>query len=239
MKKIIFLITCFSIIVFHYCFSEQSTSIYPTWSDEIVKCYKMIEENKPWTNNIKNPLNSKKYLICEKDGNINHLYQAVLDVLFTDIDNKVESYLETLPKEKIDLKACNDVSDKFSYNKWDFYKKYKEVCETGVKDYIAELMKNKKEIWIEVNISGGIENFLINNSSKCIPLVETKLKSYEDTAWLILNRNIVDSYKKDKQKFMNDLKGKYRKLLLSLTEYMAQVLKINNQWNKATKKAQK
>jgi hypothetical protein len=37
---------------------------------------------------------------------------------------------------------------------------------------------------------------------------------------------------------MNDLKGKYRKLLLSLTEYMAQVLKINNQWNKATKKAQ-
>ncbi len=239
MKKIIFWIILLSIIIFHHCFSDDSyKSLFPKWSDAILDCFNKIQNKESWAGSIQNPINPKKYLICEWNDNINILYQSILDILFTDIDNKVENYLESLPKEKINLNICEKVSDDFSYT-WDFYKQYKDVCEKWVKDYMSKFIENNKNLNISIKTHGGIHNFVINESSKCIVLMNIKLKSYQDTAWLILNRNLVDSYKKDKQKFMTDLKDKYRKLLLSLTEYMAQVLKINNQWNKATKKAQK
>ncbi len=207
--------------------------IYSKSKEAVYSCI-----NKP-SNSIPNPIDKKRILICKWEDSHDRLYQAALDVLFTDIDLKIESHLESLPKEKIKIEEMHEQITKKFWIGGNFYKSYKEVCDFWTIQYASKFIKDTKENLKlkDLTTDWKTPDLLKSYGWKCNSLFKVKLKAYEDVAWLIVQRNLKESYEKDKKTFVKKLNEKYENFLFKFNILLWQLWVITAKWNKKTKDA--
>jgi hypothetical protein len=66
----------------------------------------------------------------------------------------------------------------------------------------------------------------------------TKLRAYQDAAWSVATRNIVENFQSDKKKFADKIKDRYDTLLSKLMVYIGKLSEIKDKWDKKTPKTQ-
>lgn len=228
-NKIVFL------LAFFLFFQEIGTIFAITWDSEIKECYSAYTSNpkdlkKMW--NIKNPYFSKRYLACQWPTVQDAIYQATLDVLFSEIDKNVETYLKTIWNLKSPTESGDNIAKKFS-TWWDFDLAYLEVCKYKAFETSAKIVEENK--WPLLNTNNYTKTMFDSSGGKCQELYEKKLRAYEDAAWVILYRETVAKYEKDKKTFMVKIKEEYRKLLFKFTIYLWQLWVISDKWNRWSK----
>lgn len=144
------------------------------------------------------------------------LDQIILDVKFREIDDKVETFLDALDKDK--EAAANDtnrVIDDISKNllkEWVYYNQYKDLCNVWI---LAERTKCN-----DVPITTAGKRIKDNSlESQCMALVNNKLDIYAQVAYdkTKLNKAQVlqDQYKKD---IVQIMRGKFDELLSLMTD---------------------
>ncbi|EKE28978.1 MAG: hypothetical protein ACD_2C00258G0018 [uncultured bacterium (gcode 4)] len=230
MKKIISTVL-FILLCFWAAESAIAAAADLPGKDWVLDCFqkakKIIEWD--WDGAIKeiswipNPLNTSKNLVCKWSTLENTLYQATIDVLFTQIDLKVEKYLKTLVWTKNPMASLNDLQKKFwiSWEAWSFDQMYSHACGKWARDYMLSL----------TNISHENITFKPN----CEVVYKLKLQSYYDAWEVIIARETEKSYQKSKKTFMSSIKDKYRDLLFKLTVYLGQLKVMDAKWYTNTK----
>lgn len=144
------------------------------------------------------------------------LDQIILDVKFREIDDKIETFLDALDKDK--EAAANDtnrVIDDISKNllaEWVYYKEYKDLCNGWI---LAERAKCN-DVPIETAWERVRDNSL---ETQCMALVNNKLDIYAQVAYdkTKLNKAQVlqDQYKED---IVQVMRGKFDELLSIMTD---------------------
>lgn len=120
-------------------------------------------------------------------------------------------------------------------------KKYKDICNKTVQNEAALYFQSKGESLVT---DDDIQSFLYgqsNNSNKllsCQELVDRKLKAYKESAWLLGEAAVVNSFKNDKHTYMRKLKDQYEKFLNKWTVYIGQLSIIKDKWTSKTKVTQ-
>ncbi|EKE28502.1 MAG: hypothetical protein ACD_3C00051G0005 [uncultured bacterium (gcode 4)] len=238
MKKIISL----SLAIFlSYSFAVDSAiSAEPSlpWKSAVLECLQKASKLHIDSESIKeiswisNPLDSRKNLACKWWRYLeDYLYQSTVDVLFTEIDIKVEKYLKSLEWTKEPISALNDLQKKFwlSWEVWSFNQSYSNVCKEKALIYMIEIAKENKT-------SISTEN--ISFKSSCEVVYKLKLQSYYDAWEVIIARETVKWYQNSKKTFMTTIKDKYKDLLFKLTIYLGQLKVIDAKWYTNTKNPQ-
>jgi len=209
------------------------------WESAVLECakaaYKMPMEISSM-GSINNPLDSKRVLQCKWQLFQDVLYQAILDVKFTEIDLKVEKYLESLKWKTKPVEVIEDLQKKFwiNWDKWSFYNLYNDSCNSWIFGYAISFINSHPSDFPNINTNWTTKNYL--NSPQCKKLAALKLKSYYDAWEVIAAREAVLWYEKSKKTFMKKIKKQYEALLFKMTVYMWQLWVIKDKWNTNTKK---
>lgn len=122
-----------------------------------------------------------------------------------------------------------------------YSKKYKDICNKTVQNEATLYFQSKGGSLVTDN---DIQSFLFgqsNNSNKlfsCQELVDRKLKAYKESAWLLGEAAVVNSFKNDKHTYMRKLKDQYEKFLNKWTVYIGQLSIIKDKWTSKTKVTQ-
>ena len=80
----------------------------------------------------------------------------------------------------------------------------------------------------------GSTSFFAGNKEKCDSLVKTKLAGYKAAGRLFAQQNVADSFKSDKQDFIDQLKDVYRNFLMKWMVYIGELSRIKSKWNEKT-----
>lgn len=239
MKKIVTVLILLSL----FCLDFWTIVIADTesalpWKDAVVKCieaYKKQDVKTMWS--ITNPFNSKLSLSCAWDTVQSALYQAILDVRFSKIDQEIEKYLKSLDWNTNAITANKELSEKF-WRTWIdnyFYNQYVTACSLILNDAIA--LAKEKEFNITTNwLTKDI--LWKDTPNKCLGLASMKLNAYQEAWVVILARESAKSYSSSQENFFSDIRNKYEKLLFKFLNYLSQLWVIKNKWNTATPKAQ-
>lgn len=109
-------------------------------------------------------------------------------------------------------------------------KRYAEVCD---KTIVAETMKHFGSLQTDSDTSS-----FVTGQSRCQALVKRKLKAYKESAWLLGQSAIVNSYEEDKHDFIKELKAEYEQFLNKWTVYIGQLGVIKDKWPSKTRTVQ-
>ena len=69
----------------------------------------------------------------------------------------------------------------------------------------------------------------------CPRLVESKMAAYRDMGYLIGLKGATESYKDDKEKFIDSLNTEYQNFIMQWTIYIGELSRIKSKWNIKTK----
>lgn len=219
-------------------FSFLTPWAYSLWgvcdyTSDIDEC---VRANREWN---PGPLAIDDY-ICIQDLSTERIsYQIVLDKTFSEIDDKIEEYLQWLEDSKSYyfwknavsnfLEAVNDISNKFWIH-WFYWIKYKNLCSVENIDWSL----NEESIqaltvaclWWKVSSANAKDYF---KSSDCMWLAEIKLALYEDVAYDILRLNKHQVRKDEKKLFLQNERNKYDMLL---EVFMVNIWYVERVWRK-------
>lgn len=186
---------------------------------------------------IPNPIikDRQVYLACQWRSIQAIEYQAILDVLFSQIDIKVEQYLKTLKWAKNPVESVEDLQKKLwvSWESWSFAAQYNNVCTNEILFYAIDF--NKKNDYFKINTDDFTRMTLEWES--CRNLTYTKLSAYYDAWAVLISKAIANNYDYEKKSFMSQIKEKYRKFLFKVVLYLWQLKVINWKWYTNTKNA--
>ncbi|MDD2565708.1 MAG: hypothetical protein PHZ26_01885 [Candidatus Gracilibacteria bacterium] len=235
MKKIIFLITS---LFFIFGELEYALASGLVGEDAVLKCVTAAYKSPMDVvsmGNINNPLDPKRIFQCKGATSQDILYQAILDVKFTEIDLKIEKYLESLKGNSKPINVIEDLQKKFGLNgdKGSFYYQYNEACNSGIFSYATDFVKAHSDIVSTLTTNDMTKDYL--GGVKCKALFKLKLKSYYDAGEVISVRETINGYEESKHTFMSKIKKQYEALLFKMTIYMGQLGVIKDKWNTNTK----
>lgn len=241
MKKIVTLII---FLLFTFFFNLRNAIAVETkkslpWESAVVECvnaYKAVPQNVQKMGSITNPFDSKRSLSCAWRNLQGALYQAVLDVKFSKIDQEIEKYLKSLDGDTGTVKATEELSKTFSETSSDndFSKKYIDACKTIITDAVKIAEDNKFGI-----TTNDLTKDIIwsDKDNKCMNLASKKIKAYKDVWAVVLTREAAKAYSNSRENYFSDIRRKYEKLLFKILTYVWKLWEIKDKWNTVTKKA--
>lgn len=244
MRKIIIFISSviISILSIHFL-SALGTSSFPETDlgafSECLDAYKLAKDWKDASKmvNISNPYTKTKdrKLVCKWNKLDEVLYWVALDLLFTQVDNDIETYLKTIKWVKKPVIKWQEISNKLaveSLNPDSFWNKYNKICANWIYDEVIRFTWTDyaKSNWIKLST----ENWMIFDAytNWCQDLYRKKLKAYSDAAWLILARETGTTYEKDKKEMTKKINKNYETLLNTFWDYLNRFSVLWNKWNR-------
>lgn len=250
MKKIV--LTIIFIIFFINWYSCINARELP-WESAIKKCLEAVRTNnisQQW--NIVHPIDRKRLFMCNAKENWwsslsnqqEVLYQAIIDVLFTKVDLKVEEYLKSLQKSNGNLvKAVQDARRKlwiyWEWESWWFGYQYNEICSRDAFIYASDFLAENKKLSLTVNWFSPYMLEDYSQTGKCFRLYKLKLASYYKAAEVIINKANIERFSNSRREYVSDIRTKYNDFLFKLTTYIWQLGVIHSKWNTTTEQAQK
>ncbi len=205
------------------------------YEDKINQC---VEANSSLTNW---PRSIEDFVCISSSSREKIAYNIVLDAKFKEIDKKVESYLESIEKNKDEyfgasasktlFDGIGDLDTAFVIDSetW-FYKEYKTLCGDNLIVKEALACSNPGT---DLNAS----KFMINDSGKnlCMDLAETKLAIFRQIGTDLLKTN-KQQIKADYLKaYMQKQRWKYDALIDNMGINRNYINKVDNKWNIVTK----
>jgi len=160
-------------------------------------------------------------------------FQVVMSMEFNILDKEIKAILKTIyDGENKDIgKLATIIKNNFDTN---YPAKYKEICDKTVKYEASLYFKEKKD---SLTTDNGVQDFVFWQEG-CSKLVDKKIKSFKESAWLLGESALVTSFMKDKHMYMRSLKDQYEKFLNKWTTYIGQLSVIKAKWYKKTAKTQ-
>lgn len=172
-------------------------------------------------------------------------FQVVMSLEFKKLDDKVKKDLKSLyegTNKDVGQLATNigDLFDDSKSTPAKYPAQYSNICNKTV---IFEVSAYFTEKGI---INKTSESVTTDNSASsyvywqqgCQDLVNKKLQSYKDAAWILWESAIVTSFKNDKHEYMRKLKDQYEKFLNKWTTYLGQLGVIKDKWPSKSKDTQ-
>jgi hypothetical protein len=111
-----------------------------------------------------------------------------------------------------------------------FSQQYLSLCDGPIVQEVSKQLSG-------LSTNNGIKN-VITGGEPCRRLAASKIWAYRTAAWTIGTQNIVENYKSDKKQFVDQLKEKYRKVLMKFAIYTDKLSRIEKKWDKVIKVVQ-
>lgn len=217
MKKVIIYIIVV-LAFYNTVYSEDTTLV---GKSAVIECFKAQKYKPEESWNITNPLDSKKDLACAWLTWQDAVYQAILDVKFTEIDLQIEGFLKSLQWKTNSVISIEDLSKKLSSNwdDWSFYSQYSKVCDTWIFQYMQALISDPANEMPTISTNFTTKDFVRSTNSPCKLLVKKKIKSYYDAWEVIIVREVIKDLEKSKKTYITSINKQYENLLLNFMYY--------------------
>ncbi len=149
------------------------------------------------------------------------IYQAALDILFSEVDKNIEDYLKTLKWVSKPVTSLTELQKKLwiSWEPWTFSATYATICRNTLYAYVWEYM-NKNNLWNLTTDKFTPEALWWID---CDVLYRTKLRAYYDAWEVIIKREHMNYQQYARKDLMSNLKWKYRRFLMKLIIYLWQL----------------
>ncbi len=231
MKKVVIsLATLLFFVVYGFSFSVFAGEKSQHTSD-IDSC---IKKRKDWS------AKSETKFVCPV-GNFSLqdvVFQVVMSKEFKTLDDKMKKELDDIYAETnkdvgalaARIRPLFDETD----NTESYPNKYKKICDSIV---MKETSLYFTEKGTSVTTDNHAQSFVVWEKD-CQALVNRKMKSYKEAAWLLGESAVVKSYKNDKHTYMRKLKDQYEKFLMKWEQYIGQLKVIDSKWTTISKKVQ-
>lgn len=165
------------------------------------------------------------------------VFQVVMSIEFKKLDDEMKKKLDEISAETnkdvgalaAKIRTLFDAENPESYPV-----QYKKICDVTV---MKETSLYFTEKGTSVTTDNNAKSFVLWEKD-CQDLVNRKLKSYKEAAWLLGESAVVKSYKNDKHTYMRKLKDQYEKFLIKWETYIGQLWVIDSKWNMLLKRTQ-
>lgn len=156
------------------------------------------------------------FVCLQSDDKEKILDQIILDVNFREIDEEVIEYLEKLQKDKDKYfgpnaddwvnRAIDDITKNF-WGEGVYYEKYRKLCDGWI---LGERMSCGEKLPI---IAAWLRLKWSNSNAACMNLVNFKLDTFTNTAYIILQLNKSSVLADQHKKYVKEERTKYDALL--------------------------
>lgn len=214
------------------------------YADKITKC---VNANSLLSGNT--PRSIEDFVCISSSSREKIAYNIVLDAKFKEIDKKVESYLESIEKNKDEyfgasasktlFDGIGDLDTAFVNNSetW-FYKQYENICDCKWSPVCSDNVIVKDTLaCLKQSTILNASYFVSSNSGDnlCMDLAKTKLAIFRQI-WTDLLKTNKQQIKNDyAKKYMQEQRTKYDSLIDKMQINWNYINKINNKWNIVTK----
>lgn len=171
-------------------------------------------------------------------------FQVVMSLEFNKLDRQVKKDLESIytGNNKDIGQLSTNIADLFDKTKNNalYPAQYEKVCNEIVIKEVASYFteKNMKNNTNDTITTDNDASLFLFWQKWCQNLVDKKIQSYKDTAWLLGESAMVKSFKDDKHEYMRKLKDQYEKFLNKWITYLGQLGVIKDKWPSKSKKVQ-
>lgn len=240
MKKVTIFMSCFLLLgilgsgFFIMSSSAEDTPPPPPPQEAIKQCLD-AKENKTESA-------IEKFYCPDTDRSSEYIaYQVAVDVKFKLVDKKVEDWFKKFSSEgeykgKTPAELGEIILENFGTSAGSgFVAEYRSIC--GNPNDPGSAAWEVAKFFGGLTTNNGITDVILGNTA-CNSLLITKLRAYQDAAWSVATRNIVENFQSDKKKFADKIKDRYDGLLSKLMVYIGKLSEIKDKWDKKTPKTQ-
>ena len=199
-----------------------------------IECSYSGKFNECYNANLAGTARSIEDFVClDRAGNWQEvLTQIVLDEKFGEIDEEIEDYITQLEESKCEyfwpgasesfLKAVDDIEKNFP--KYGYYwNKYKDLCEKGILEEVAECGDGI------VNLEAA--NYLWGSErTACFNLVEVKLVQARQVSYNLLKLNKSQCRQDEHKKYVQQEREKYNWVLDLVRDILWYLERMVNGW---------